>query len=86
MKYTVVYTPLAEYSTGGYLAACCRSASSHGRLRSNRVACLRSDADQHWRSHADGWRVDRRHRRSAVTFEVSADDRLVTIVSVRYRP
>jgi hypothetical protein len=84
MKYTVTSTPFADHQLGQiWLRAADQQAVTNASDRID--AILGSNADQVGRVRSDG-------RRAIVlppltiTFEVSVDDRKVTIVSVRYSP
>ena len=84
MKYSVTSTPFADHQLAQiWLRAADPQAVTSA---SDRIeAMLRNDPDQIGRVRSDG-------RRAivlpplTVTFEVSIDDRRVTIVSVRYSP
>jgi hypothetical protein len=84
MKYTVVTTPVADHQLAEiWLAVENRQdvADAFNHIES----VLRHDARLQGREHPSGWRAIVR-RPLAVTFRVSEDDCLVTIMSVFHRP
>jgi hypothetical protein len=83
MRFTVVMSPVAEHQLAEiWLQANDRERVSHAF---NRIeSLLKSDAQSLGRLHPSGWRVISLLP-LAVTFRVSDDDRLVTIMSVFYR-
>jgi len=83
MKYTVVSTPLANHQLADIWL---RAANPQDVTdASDRIeAALRNDPDRLGEVRRDGRRVIVLQPLS-FTFEVSVDDRRVTIVSVRYR-
>jgi hypothetical protein len=84
MKYTVVNAPVADHQLADiWLKAPDRQnvADAFNRIES----LLKHDAHLKGREHPDGWR-GLIEPPLAVTFRVSDDDRLVTIMSVFYRP
>jgi plasmid stabilization system protein ParE len=84
MKYTVTYTPFAEYQLADiWVRVTDREQVSQASSRIE--AMLRHDPEQLGQVRSDG-------RRALIesplgyTFEVSPDDRLVKVVSIRYLP
>jgi hypothetical protein len=84
MRYTVASTPLANHQLADIWL---RAANPQDVTdASDRIeAALRNDPDRLGELRRDGRRVIVLPPLS-VTFEVSVDDRRVTIVSIRYRP
>jgi hypothetical protein len=84
MKYTVVSTPLADLQlTEVWLEANDRRVVTEASDRVNSL--LRFDPHNLGRLRSDGRRVIV-HWPLSFTFEVSEDDRKVTIVSIKYNP
>jgi len=84
MKYTVVYTPLADLQLADIWMHCSdRQAVTEASHEIDRH--LSRDADQIGKPDANGWRV-LIEAPLVVSFRVSPDDRLVSVLSVRYRP
>jgi hypothetical protein len=84
MKFTVATSPVAEYQ----LALIWLQARDRERVSQafNRIeSLLKTNAHRLGRLHPSGWRVITLMP-LAVTFKASEDDRLVTIMSVFYRP
>jgi hypothetical protein len=84
MKFTVAMSPVAEHQ----LALIWLQAEDRERVSQafHRIeALLKTDAHRLGRLHPSGWRV-LTLMPIVVTFKVSEDDRLVTIMSVFYRP
>ena len=84
MKYTVVNAPVADHQLADiWLKATDRQgvADAFNRIESS----LKHDAHLQGRQHPSGWRVIVLPP-LVVTFRVSEDDRLVTILSVAHRP
>jgi hypothetical protein len=84
MKYTVVYTPFADYQLADiWLRAKNRQQVTDS---ANKIeSMLRHDADQLGLPRRHGHRVIVKPP-LVFTFEVSVDDRLVTVLSIRYLP
>jgi hypothetical protein len=84
MKYTVAYGPLAEEQLARiWLDANDRSAVTEASHALERL--LRHDPDRLGEPDERGWRI-LVEPPLTITFEVSVDDRLATVLSVRYRP
>jgi len=84
MKFTVAMSPVAEHQLALiWLQADNREGVSEAFNRIETL--LKTDAHRLGRLHPSGWRV-MTLLPLAVTFKVSEDDRLVTIMSVFYRP
>jgi hypothetical protein len=84
MKYTVVLSPVAEHQLAeAWLQAPDKMRVTHAFDRIEKL--LKEDAHLLGRVHPSGWRVIGIWP-IGVTFQVSDDDRLVTIKSVFYRP
>lgn len=84
MKYTVTYSVFAERQlTEIWMSAPDPQAVTDASRDIDRT--LGSDADQIGMPNADGWR-GLVASPLAITFKVSEDDRMVTVLSVRYRP
>jgi hypothetical protein len=84
MKYTVVTVPVADHQLADiWLRVPNRQqvADAFNRIE----LLLKHDAHLLGREHPDGWRAFVVPP-LAITFRVSEDDRLVTIMSVFYRP
>jgi hypothetical protein len=84
MKYTVVTTPVADHQ----LADIWLKAATPQQVADsfNRIESLpKNEPHSHGRQHPDVWRV-LTVAPMLVTFRVSDDDRIVTIMSVYYRP
>jgi len=84
MKYTVVNAPVADHQLADiWLKATDRQgvADAFNRIESS----LKHDAHLQGRRHPSGWRVIVLPP-LVVTFRVSEDDGLVTILSVAHRP
>jgi hypothetical protein len=84
MKFTVAMSPVAEHQ----LALIWLQASDREQVSQafNRIESqLKTNAHRLGRLHSSGWRVIALLP-LAVTFKVSEDDRLVTIMSVFNRP
>ena len=84
MKYTVVNAPVADHQLATiWLKATDREnvADAFNRIESS----LRHNAYSQGRQHPSGWRVVALPP-LIVSFKVSEDDRLVTVLSVDYRP
>jgi len=84
MKYTVVTVPVAEHQLADIWLKATNPqlvADAFNRIES----LLKHDAHRLGRAHPDGWR-GLIIPPLAITFRVSEDDRLATIMSVFYRP
>jgi hypothetical protein len=84
MKYTVTYTPLAEFQlTDIWLRATHRQDVTDASRDIDRA--LAQNAEQTGEPDENGWRI-LAVPPLVVTFKVSEPDRTVTMLSVRYRP
>lgn len=84
MKYTVAYSPLAEYQLADIWV---REDDKDGITAASAIIDkrLRHDPDLIGEADERGWRL-LVEPPLAITFEVSVEDRLATVLSVRYRP
>jgi hypothetical protein len=84
MKYTVAYSPLAEYQLADIWV---REDDKDGITSASAAIDrqLRHDPDRLGEPDERGWRL-LVEPPLAITFEVSVDDRKATVLSVRYRP
>jgi hypothetical protein len=84
MKYSVVWKPFAEYQLGSiWLRASDQQAVADASDEIERQ--LRRDPERLGEPDHHGWRIIAVPPLLA-TFEVSMDDRLATVLSIRYRP